>query len=183
MVSALRESYKTGQLHRITNPQQVEQRLNEVMKKDWVIYSKPCLNHTDRIVAYLARYRHRIAISDQRLIGIDKDQVEFAYKDYRHKQNGTLKLDYKEFIRRFLMHILPKGLMRIRHYGLLSNRCRKTSITLIRKILAKPEEKKPQQAQEKPAIQRCPKCNKGYLVFIKKLEPEWTYTHTHPEPG
>ena len=181
MVSALRESVTAGQLSRITRPQEVDQILNQLMEKDWVVYSKPCLNHTDRIVDYLARYSHRIAISDQRLIGMDKDQVEFAYKDNRKEQNGTMKLDCKEFIRRFLMHILPKGLMRIRHYGLLANRCRKSSIEIIRKILAKPvKEKEQKQKQDEPVITVCPKCKKGHLVFIKKLEPVWPYTHLEP---
>ena len=183
MVSALRESHESGQLSRITHPDEVDQVLNELMAKDWVVYSKPCLNHTDRIIDYLARYSHRIAISDQRLMGMDKDQVLFAYKDYRNEQNGTMTLDCKEFIRRFLMHILPKGLMRIRHYGLLANRCRQSSLKIIRKILAKPVAAKEKQKQEpqKPEIAICPKCKKGHLVFSKKLEPVWAWAN--PVPG
>ncbi len=181
MVSALRESHETGQLTRITRPQEVDQVLNELMTKEWVIYSKPCLNRTESIIAYLSRYSHRIAISDQRLIGMDKDQVEFAYKDYQQAKNGTMKLHFKEFIRRFLMHVLPKGLMRIRHYGLLANRCRKSSLEIIRKILAKPVEAKDKEKQDEPVITVCPRCKKGHLVFIKKLEPVWPYSH--PEPG
>ncbi len=181
MVSALRESYKTGQLSRITHPGEVDRVLKELMAKDWVVYGKPCLNHTESIIGYLARYSHRIAISDQRLIGMDKDQVEFGYKDYEHAKNGTMKLHCKEFIRRFLMHVLPKGLMRIRHYGLLANRCRKSSIEIIRKILAKTVTAKETQKQDEPTIQICPKCKKGHLVFIRKLEPVWPYRH--PEPG
>ena len=128
MVSALRACEAQRKLHRITRVDEVDSVLNQLMQKDWVVYSKPCLNHTDSIIAYLARYSHRIAISNQRLIGMDKDQVKFRYKNYRENKSGIMELHYAEFIRRFLMHVLPKGLMRIRHYGLLSNRCRKTSV-------------------------------------------------------
>ncbi|MCU7815515.1 MAG: transposase [Candidatus Thiodiazotropha sp. (ex Rostrolucina anterorostrata)] len=86
--------------------------------------------------SHMARYSHKIAISDQRIIGMEADQVHFRYKDYRDDQSKTLKLHYDEFIRRFLMHVLPKGLMRIRHYGLLANRCRRESLDRICKILA-----------------------------------------------
>src|SRR5210317_1921846 len=105
------------------------------MRKDWVVYSKHCLNRTDSIIGYLARYTHRIAISIQRIIDIQQDQVRFRYTDYRDNRQKIMALHYGEFMRRFLMHVLPKGLMRIRHYGLLANRCRAQSLKVIRKIL------------------------------------------------
>jgi hypothetical protein len=171
MVSALRTNVTQKKLHRITRVDEVDHVLNQLMQKDWVVYSKPCLNHTDSIIAYLARYSHRIAISNQRLIGMDKDQVKFSYKNYRENKSGIMKLHYAEFIRRFLMHILPKGLMRIRHYGLLSNRCRKTSLETIRQALAKPAALKDKAKKEVTSVYLCPKCRKGHLVLIKKLSP------------
>ena len=128
MVSALREAAISGKLNRVTRAGEVDKVLNQLMQKDWVVYSKPCINHTETIIKYLARYSHRIAISDQRLISVDKDCVRFRYRDYRKNQNRTLTLSSEEFIRRFLMHVLPKGLMRLRHYGLLANRCRKSAL-------------------------------------------------------
>ncbi|MBN4063860.1 IS91 family transposase [Cardiobacterium sp. AH-315-I02] len=171
MVSALRACVTQGKLHRITRVDEIDSVLNQLMQKNWVVYSKPCLNHTDRIIAYLARYTHRIAISNQRLIGMDKDQVTFSYKNYRENKSGIMTLHCAEFIRRFLMHILPKGLMRIRHYGLLSNRCRKTSLTIIRKALAKPKALKNKEENDELSVCTCPKCKKGRLMFIKTIDP------------
>jgi hypothetical protein len=171
MVSALRAGANQGNLHRITRVDGVDSILHQLMQKDWVVYSKPCLNHTDSIIAYLARYSHRIAISNQRLIGMDKDQVKFRYKNYRENKSGIMELHYAEFIRRFLMHVLPKGLMRIRHYGLLSNRCRKTSLDIIRQALTKPAVLKDKVKKEEHPVYPCPKCHKGHLVFIQRINP------------
>ncbi|MBE9563800.1 MAG: IS91 family transposase [Proteobacteria bacterium] len=171
MVSALRAYAKEGKLQRITRADEIDHVLNQLMQKDWVVYSKYCLNHTDSIIGYLARYSHRIAISNQRLVGMDKEQVKFSYKDYLENKSATLTLHAEEFIRRFLMHVLPKGLMRIRHYGLLSNRCRKSSLKVIRNILAKPAEIKDKDKKDEPLTYPCPLCHKGHLVFIRKLNP------------
>ena len=171
MVSALRTCASQGKLHRITRVDEVDSILNQLMQKNWVVYSKHCLNHTDRIIAYLARYSHRIAISNQRLIGMENEQVTFSYKNYRENEPSIMKLHCTEFIRRFLMHVLPKGLMRIRHYGLLSNRCRKTSLTIIRKALAKPIGLKNKAKKDEPPVYPCPKCHKGHLICIRKLNP------------
>lgn len=171
MVSALRACASQGKLHRITRVDEIDSVLHQLMQKDWGVYSKPCLNHTDSIIGYLARYSHRIAISNQRLIGMDKNQVTFSYKDYRENKSSIMALHCTEFIRRFLMHVLPKGLMRIRHYGLLSNRCRKTSLTIIRKFLANPTALKDKAKKDEPPVYPCPKCQKGHLVFIKTLNP------------
>jgi len=82
-----------------------------------VVYAKPCLEHTESLIGYLARYTDRIAISNARIQGLEDDQVSPGYRDYRDGQHKTLTLDAPEFIRRFLLHVLPKGLMRVRHYG------------------------------------------------------------------
>ncbi len=113
---------------------------------------------------------HRIAISNQRIIDINNDQVRFSYKDYRDDKHKVMALNPVEFIRRFLMHVLPKGLMRIRHYGILANRCRKQSLKKIRKILAAPPEK-PKDTSEETHSYPCPKCKKGLLIFKGKIEP------------
>ena len=131
-------------------------------------------SNTEKVVRYLARYSHRIAISNQRIIGIDKDQVDFRYKDYRDDQSKVMKLHCDEFIRRFLMRVLPNGLMRIHHCGLLANRCRKASLKRIRKIPAQPA-----QAEEKPKLDAAgdypsPKCHQGHLKPIRALNPLWS---------
>jgi len=97
-VSALRRCANQGELNRITHKGEVDSVLNQLMQKDWVVYSKHCLNRTDSIIGYLARYTHRIAISNQRLIDIDQDRVRFHYKDYRDDQQKVMALHYDEFI-------------------------------------------------------------------------------------
>lgn len=171
MVSALRDAAISDQLNRVTRAGEVDKVLNQVMQKDWVVYSKPCINHTETIVNYLARYSHRIAISDQRIIGIDKNTVHFRYKDYRTNQCRTLTLSCEEFIRRFLMHVLPKGLMRLRHYGLLANRCRKASLETLRKILVCPVTVGEKLKECENTWLSCPKCQQGHLLPAYLLVP------------
>jgi hypothetical protein len=173
MVSALRESATAGKLDRITRADEIGDILGRLMQKDWVVYSKHCLERSQSIVKYLARYSHRIAISNQRIIGIENDQVYFRYKDYRNDRSSTMSLHCAEFIRRFLMHVLPKGLMRIRHYGLLANRCRKASLEVLRKVLEQPSEVTEGQKKEERNDYPCPKCGKGHLVAIRLFSPTW----------
>ncbi len=124
MVSALRGAANRGDLHRVIRPGEVDQLLDELMRPEWVVFSKPCPTQTGTVVDYLRRYSHRIAISDQRIVSIDHQNVRFRYKDYASDEGHMVMVLYAvEFIRRHLLHVLPKGLMRIRHYGLLANRC------------------------------------------------------------
>ena len=177
MVSALRAAANTGQLHRITQPCEIDQILDELMKPEWVVFSKPCPTNTGSVIDYLGRYSHRIAISDQRIVSIDTDQVRFRCKDYAGGgERKTMALDPMEFIRRYLLHVLPKGLMRIRHYGLLANRCRRKKLELVREALKAPND--PVEGQEKDrktttkgthtitTLTLCPKCRKGQLRFF-----------------
>ena len=180
LVSALRQYAKVGKLSRVTNPDEVDTVLNQLMQKDWVVYSKHCMDRSDTIIGYLSRYTHRIAISNQRLIDMDQDRVRFYYKDYRDDQSKIMALDYPEFIRRFLVHVLPKGLMRIRHYGILANRCRQKSLKLIRKLLATPVPAKSENTGNEPAAYPCPKCHKGLLVAQHKITPA---PLAHPLPS
>ncbi len=170
MVSALRASANAGKLPRIT-PTDIDACLKQLMSKAWVIYSKPCLNHTQRIVDYLARYSHRIAISDPRLISMEAGQVRFRYRDYRDNQPKIMTLSVQEFIRRYLQHILPKGFMRIRHYGLLSNRCRQGALARIRALLSQPAPPAPPTGGEDPPPMPCPHCHKGHLIPVRVLNP------------
>ena len=107
-------------------------------KAEWVIYAKPPFGGPEAVLAYLSRYTHRVAISNHRLVSADADSVTFRWKDYRVKFGDRMKvmrLDTHEFIRRFLIHVLPDGFHRIRHYGLLASAARKTNIAKIRTLL------------------------------------------------
>ena len=181
MVGALRCSEKQGKLSRANNTNEVDRMLDQLMQIDWMVYSKPCLNRTDSVIGYLAQYTHRIAISNQRIIDINNDEVRLRYKDYRDNRQKVMALQAGEFIRRFLLHVLPKGLMRIRHYGFLANRCRKASIETIRGILSAPVAKNIDQSVEEPVAYPCPKCRKGRLIFKYRIAP--TVVWAHPQPG
>ena len=144
------------------------------MQADWVVYSKACVSHTDSVVAYLAHYSHRIAISDRRILGLEGDQVVFRYKDYRdHDKSKVMRLSGTEFIRRFLLHVLPKGFMRLRHYGFLANRCRMEKLKQIRSVLAQGNVSPTAElAPDAPfAGYPCPKCHQGVVHVMYPLVP------------
>ena len=147
--------------------------LSPVRKKNWIVYAKPPFAGPEAVLAYLSRYTHRVAISNSRLIGFDDAGVTFRYKNYRcdgadRQQVMTLAAD--EFIRRFLLHVLPRGFHRIRHYGLLAASSRKTSIDLARKLLGVAPSAEDDMSEE-PADTRppCPCCG-GHMVVIETFE-------------
>ena len=127
-----------GALAHLAERQAFLRHLSPVRKKRWVVYAKAPFAGPEAVLAYLSRYTHRVAISNRRLITFDETGVTFRYKDYRRdgcnrQQVMTLAVD--EFIRRFLLHVLPRGFHRIRHYGLLAGSARKTSLALARELL------------------------------------------------
>jgi len=173
MVRLLRRAENRGELHRVTRPGEVDAVLDALMAKPWVVYTKHCLNHTAMVVQYLARYTHRIAITNDRLLKVDDTQVAFRITDYRDgNRHKTLSLDGETFVQRFLLHVLPKGLMRIRHYGFLANRCRRDKLARIRRALAAPPAAPSQESAdtETPGYP-CPKCRRGRLLVIGMLVP------------
>lgn len=151
------------------------------MDRDWVVYTKPCLGHTERVVDYLARYSHRIALSDARIVGLQHGRVGLRYLDYRdHNTRKTLWLTPQELVRRFLLHVLPKGFMRIRHYGFLANRCRAQRLNDIRELLLQSETTQPAPnpvASPSPPIppcpppEHCPRCTTGTMTPHRILVP------------
>jgi hypothetical protein len=110
--------------------------LSPLYAKDWVVYAKPPFGGPEQVLKYLARYTHRVAISNHRLLQLDNGQVTFRYKDYAadHRQR-TLTLSAEEFLRRFVQHVLPKSFVKIRHYGLLANRQRQLRLDQCRRLL------------------------------------------------
>lgn len=173
MVRLLRQASGQGRLKRVTRPGEVDRRLDQLMATEWVVYSKPCLEHTARVVDYLARYTHRIAITDARIIRVSHDSVTLRYKDYAdHDRPKLLTLDGYEFVRRFLMHIVPKGLMRVRHFGFLANRCRKQKLARIRAALKRGEAPCVRKDKPPPPDElRCRVCGTGRLTVKKCLPP------------
>ena len=153
--------------------------LAPLRKTKWCVYSKPPFAGPEAVLAYLSRYTHRVAISNSRLIALDNDRVTFKVKHYRIEGAGrykTMTLDVAEFIRRFLIHVLPKGFHRIRHYGLFANGCRAQSLAHARELLAvtahRAETDAPVQgnAQETNVLALpCPCCG-GRMIIIETFE-------------
>jgi len=115
--------------------------LAPLKRKNWFVYTKPPFAGPQAVLAYLARYTHRVAISNTRLVSLDERAVTFRYKDYRRDgqaRYGTMTLSADEFLRRFLLHVLPKGFHRIRHYGLLASAGCRTNIARARQLMAAP---------------------------------------------
>jgi hypothetical protein len=174
-VSGLRRAVADGQLPRITERTEVDRVLTALMGTEWVVYSKPCLSRPETVVDYLGRYSHRIALSDSRLLGFDGASVDLSYKDYRDGgRRQVMSLTGEELIRRFLLHVLPTGFMRVRHFGFLANRCRRRRLAAIRTALAAPA---PAAANDPEAAvpfdgYPCPKCRTGRLRVIACLAPQ-----------
>jgi hypothetical protein len=125
-----------GNLAELAQPTAFAERLNHVRSLEWVVYAKPPFGGPKQVLAYLGRYTHRVAIANSRLIDIEKDCVRFRWKDYRHHDKAkVMALDAFEFIRRFLLHTLPDGFHRIRHYGFFANGHRSDKLALCRKLL------------------------------------------------
>lgn len=138
MVSALRRAYQAGELPGLTRPDDVDNTLKALMTTEWVVYSRATCTQSDTVLTYLARYTHRIALCDGRIRAVTDNEVTFAYK--RYDQGGILSelcLAGEEFVRRWLLHVLPLGFMRIRHYGFLANACRRQHLVRIRRCLGR----------------------------------------------
>ncbi|RUX43310.1 IS91 family transposase [Mesorhizobium sp. M4A.F.Ca.ET.050.02.1.1] len=129
----------SGELAGLVDPSAFAHRIAELKRASWVVYSKPPFGGPEQVLAYLGRYTHRVAITNSRLTHLDGQQVGFRWKDYRHhSKTKTMFLAADEFIRRFLLHSLPDGFHRIRHYGLLANGQRAAKLALCRQLLDVP---------------------------------------------
>ncbi len=147
--------------------------LTPVRKKRWIVYAKPPFAGPEAVLAYLSRYTHRVAIANRRLISHDETGVTFRYKDYRRdgaERHRTMTLATGEFIRRFLLHVLPKGFHRIRHYGLLASTGRKANLAKARDLLAVPAPSATEELAAEPDHRpTCPCCG-GRMTIIETFE-------------
>jgi Putative transposase/Transposase zinc-binding domain len=144
-LQALEEAYRNGELEfhqgvlaSLSDPESFRQYLQPLRHTEWVVYMKPPFGSAEHVIDYLGRYTHRVAIGEQRLLSQQNGQVSFLYKDYRSadpQQQRTMTLSADEFIRRFLLHVLPGGFQRIRYYGLFGNRHRVRNLALCRALL------------------------------------------------
>ena len=155
--------------------------LKEQQSKAWVVYAKPPFGSPEQVLKYLARYTHRVAISDRRIHSIQGDTVTFGYLDRKSGCQRAMTLDGVEFLRRFLLHVLPQGFVRIRYFGLFANRVRALNVTRCRGLLAatapghgdsscRPAPA-PASKPEDDRRHRCPDCGTGTLLWIATLAP------------
>ena len=153
--------------------------LRRIRESEWVVYAKPPFGGPERVLDYLGRYTHRVAISNHRLKALHDDQVTFAYKDYKQPQRPkAMTISAIEFLRRLLLHVLPDGFQRIRYYGFFANRQRTDALALCRELLNLPAPQAPPECLCYPErlkqltgkdILRCPICNLGQMVRIRGI--------------
>lgn len=184
-LAAVKEAWKAGRLflpEALRDPFAFLNLLDRLYGKSWVVYSKPPFGSPEQVLAYLARYTHRIAISNSRLVRLEDGQVTFTYKDYTQGgRRREMTLSAEEFIRRFLLHVLPERFVRIRYYGLLANRQRAGNLARCHGLLAS-EAAAPTSAQSEAWQARlarltgkdptlCPHCGRGHLRRVEDLKP------------
>lgn len=170
-----------GSLQSLAEPRRFRQFLRQLFHQDWVVYAKPPFGGPEHVLNYLARYTHRVAISNHRLVAFQNDRVSFRWKDYAH--NGKQKImtvSSDEFLRRFLIHVLPKRLVRIRHFGLFANRRRGDMLSRCRDLLSAHCANEPDTTTHL----RCPVCA-GPMFIIERLTSSQLYFQsalTMPDP-
>jgi hypothetical protein len=184
-LDGLRRAFEAGELGDDATTPALCDTLRRI---DWIVYAKPPFAGPESVLSYLGRYTHRIAISNHRLVSLENGRVTFRYRDYADgRKEKLMQLNALEFIRRFLLHVLPKGFVRIRHYGLLANRHRKEKIARCRALLAAPTPEAPEKksACEKlhhlldKDLLRCPACSEGRMIPIAEI-PRPPRRSSHP---
>jgi hypothetical protein len=182
-----------GQLASLAEPAAFAALLRDVRQQKWVVYAKPPFGGPDLVLKYLARYTHRIAIANSRLVAVNDSTVTFTWKDYsQESRSGTMELSGCEFVRRFLLHALPKGFVRIRRYGILANAHREDCLARCRALLGMeipgPEALTPNPDDrletDPPAgsHSHCPACQTGNMRVIDWIPPEPCTAARAPPP-
>lgn len=174
-IAGLKRLYRRKKLGRagpaavFSERKQFAKLLGRLRRQDWVVYAKPAFGGPLQVLRYLGRYTHRIAISNHRLLAFDGERVTFRWRDYAHgNKSRVMTLDAVEFLRRFFLHVLPKGFVRIRHFGFLANRFRTDRLTLCRELLNTVTSEPIPLAQFQSASSwHCPRCGASMIVFTR----------------
>jgi hypothetical protein len=176
--AGLKRAFRKNHLVFPANLQPLEQErafrsfLRSLFCQDWVVYAKPPFGGPHHVLHYLARYTHRVAISNHRIVGFDDGQVTFRWKDYAHgSKQKVMTVTAEEFLRRFLLHVLPRGFVRIRFFGFLSNRRRKTLVPLCRQLLQMTTSGTSDSLSSKAssqAVWQCPRCG-GAMMLVQSF--------------
>jgi putative transposase/transposase-like zinc-binding protein len=175
LLAALKAAAGSGELPSTHLPD-----LDALYRKSWVVYCKPPFGSPEQVLAYLARYTYRVAISNSRLVRLEGEEVTFTWRDYAdHDRMREMTLSGEEFLRRFLLHVLPDRFVRIRYYGLLANRNREKALALCRKVLPGPPARKVQKMGWQDRLQsltgidpmRCEVCGQKALRLVETMAP------------
>ncbi len=180
-LNELRSAFEAGELGffgalaGLAEPAAFSRRLRQLRGVEWVVYAKPPFGGPEQVLAYLGRYTHRVAIANARLVSMTDDEVAFRWKDYRHhSKSKVMTLEAHEFMRRFLLHTLPDGFHRIRHYGFLANGHRAAKLALCRGLLevasAEPAAEQARDTAPLHRPDRCPCCG-GIMIRLAALPP------------
>ena len=170
-----------GELQSLGEKRSFAQWLRRLAATEWVVYAKPPFGGPQQVLKYLARYTHRVAISNQRLVALEDGRVTFRWKNYvRAGEPATMTLPVEEFIRRFLLHVLPGGFVKVRHFGFLANRGRRDNLRLCRQLLAVSSTTPPDLGShdlhsnepEANTAVRCPRCIVGSMRMLEVLAPQ-----------
>ena len=175
-IAGLRRAYALGtlafpgDLQPLAADQAFRAFLRPLFRKDWVVYAKPPFGGPEHVMQYLARYTHRVAISNHRIVNVADGTVTFRWKDYAHgSQSRLMTVSADEFLRRFFLHVLPRGFVRIRFCGFLASRRRSLDLPICRRVLASCAPTTPAVDQPQPSTGwRCPGCG-GLMRVIERL--------------
>jgi hypothetical protein len=173
-----------GSLAPLQNSTEFDRFLARLRNLHWVVYAKPPFGGPEHVIKYPARYTHRVAISNGRLLEIQDGQVTFRWRDSTDgNQQKRMMLDAVEFIRRFLLHVLPSGFVKIRHYGFLTNRNRRKNLVLCRSLLPKsaaPATTFLTEIRQRAIERKCPFCKTGTLHVVERIPPGTSIPFTGP---
>jgi len=172
-----------GSMDYLNDPKEFADFIRKLYRHEWVIDVRPALGGAEQVIRYLGRYTHRVAISNHRLVNFDGEKVTFLWKDYAHGHKWReMKLDSTEFLRRFVLHVLPKGFVRIRFFGFLANRFRAQCLELCRKLLiTSTAEKQKADPLPEPSTWLCPHCGTRMLVVQRFTPARWSSRGTFIE--
>ena len=188
-IEALEKAFRAGELAffsalaDLNEPVAFQRYFAPVRQAEWVVYAKRPFAGPEQVLEYVGRYTHRVAISNNRVLDIEDGQVRFQWKDYRRDaEQKTMTLSADEFIRRFLIHVLPSGFQRIRYYGLLGNRYRRDKLARCRELIGMPKLEPKASASDKDyrdtyetltgvSLCQCPVCQRGHMVLFRALQP------------
>lgn len=187
----LKKAFDSGRLHffgsleQLRDAHEFRSYIAPLKETEWVVYAKPPFAGPQHVLDYVGRYTHRVAISNNRLLHMEQDRITFLWKDYRHNhRQKSMTLPAEEFIRRFLIHVLPDAFQRIRYYGFLSNRHREEKLALCRQLLGMPAVDLETAPGDQPtdcdyealyekltdsSLRQCPICRQGRMVVVEIL--------------